>query len=528
VRRALGLLVLVAACARTGLLEGEADETGGPDDPPPECTTDADCVVTDLCAPPVCRIDAFASDGKPRCYPTVVRCDDFDACTADRCEPSTGACLHERPIDADGDGYIAPPTADMPASCGQPDCDDSDPGVRPGAGEVCDGKDNDCNDAVDDGFDYTNVEVEPRPVVPLERGRSTRGGLVWNGETYAFTYNTTGRKQSYFKLITSDGLDASAEVEVSQINADAYAGPVEWSGNSFFTAFWDARQAANYEVYVARFRSDGLKIQGSERRVTDAPDFSLNPAVVWTGDEYVVAWDDRRSRADGGFPQIFARRFSETGDPIGSEALVSPPGEPGEYPALALGERTLGLTYVTLNDEGVAEARFVALDFELEEAAPPVTLPISRFANAPAIAFAGGRYLVAWGSVLDRSVPGAAIHAASIDEDTSVVSGGHPVTFGFTFARAPALVSLGDRAFLVFSAAGADGAYELYAVTVSRTLVAGAGTRLTATPALSLFPYAARGSDGSIGIVFDETVETGTTSRRPYFMSVGCRSFVNP
>jgi hypothetical protein len=45
--------------------------------------------------------------------------------------------------DADHDGYGA---------CSG-DCDDNDPTVHPGAREVCDGKDNDCNGVCDDGFD---------------------------------------------------------------------------------------------------------------------------------------------------------------------------------------------------------------------------------------------------------------------------------------------------------------------------------------------------------------------------------------
>jgi hypothetical protein len=527
VRRALVLCVLLAGCARTGLLEGETDDgsAGSGGTTLPECRTSADCAVTDPCAPPRCI--SLGDGGEPdfRCVPEPVACDDLDECTVDRCDPESGACRHEPPPDADGDGFRAEPAGEIPVRCGPWDCDDADANVRPGAGEVCDGRDNDCNDAIDEGFDYTNVEVAPVPIAPAERGRATRGGLAWSGTAYGVTYNTTGRKQSYFKLLTTAGLDASAEVEVSHINADAYAGPVEWSGTSFFTAFADARQAANYEIYSARFRGDGLKIQDSEVRLTDAPDFSLNPAVLFTGDEYVVAWDDRRGRATGGFPQVFARRFSETGEPIGGEALVSAPGEWGEYPALALGERTLGLTYLTLGEGGVAESRFVALGRELDDAAAPVTLPGSRYANAPAIAFAAGRYVVAWGFVFEQSVPGAAIHLASVEEATNAVAGGHAATFGFSFARAPALVSLGDRAFLVFSGAGADGAYELHSVTVPPTLRTAAATQLTSTPALSLFPYAARGPGGSIGIVFDENVETGMTSRRPYFMSVGCRSF---
>jgi len=47
--------------------------------------------------------------------------------------------------DADGDGY------DVDGFCGPADCDDSDPNVHPGAPEVCDGKDSNC-----DGFQFPN------------------------------------------------------------------------------------------------------------------------------------------------------------------------------------------------------------------------------------------------------------------------------------------------------------------------------------------------------------------------------------
>ncbi len=60
-------------------------------------------------------------------------------------------------LDGDGDG--AGRDVSGPATCAQPagyaptndDCDDGDPSVHPGAPELCDGRDNDCNGTADDG-----------------------------------------------------------------------------------------------------------------------------------------------------------------------------------------------------------------------------------------------------------------------------------------------------------------------------------------------------------------------------------------
>jgi len=50
--------------------------------------------------------------------------------------------------DNDGDGYISVPS-------GGDDCDDTNPNINPGASEVCDGVDNDCNGQIDEGVKTT-------------------------------------------------------------------------------------------------------------------------------------------------------------------------------------------------------------------------------------------------------------------------------------------------------------------------------------------------------------------------------------
>ena len=68
--------------------------------------------------------------------------------------------------DDDGDGFGDPTTstdACEPSGGWVPtsdDCDDADPYVYPGAEEICDGVDNDCNDTIDDGLESTTYYAD--------------------------------------------------------------------------------------------------------------------------------------------------------------------------------------------------------------------------------------------------------------------------------------------------------------------------------------------------------------------------------
>jgi hypothetical protein len=112
------------------------------------------------CPPPVrgphtCPADC--DDADPGVHPRAVeRCDTKDQdCDGDVDEaPLDPVVWHE---DADGDGFASvEPTrgCDPPADAGTEgtDCDDADAAVFPGAGEVCDYADDDCDGEVDEGL----------------------------------------------------------------------------------------------------------------------------------------------------------------------------------------------------------------------------------------------------------------------------------------------------------------------------------------------------------------------------------------
>jgi hypothetical protein len=102
---------------------------------------DSDPCTDDACAAVVGCTHTFNSDP----------CDDQDPCTMqDIC--SQGLCAG-MPLDSDGDGH-------QPISCGGQDCDDNDPDAYPGAEEVCDGDDDNCDGLIDMvGRDYCDYDA---------------------------------------------------------------------------------------------------------------------------------------------------------------------------------------------------------------------------------------------------------------------------------------------------------------------------------------------------------------------------------
>lgn len=138
---------------------------------PNDCKDDHECTV-DSCVDGLCRHVAGPNVGPTACPPgqfcevlsgcvpsmacaTTQQCLDAlgsDACKANiACNPEMAICTFTI-LDKDMDFHA-------PTVCGGGDCNDNNPAVFPGATEVCDGADNNCNMQNDDGATCGPLQV---------------------------------------------------------------------------------------------------------------------------------------------------------------------------------------------------------------------------------------------------------------------------------------------------------------------------------------------------------------------------------
>ncbi|MEO8902493.1 MAG: MopE-related protein [Polyangiaceae bacterium] len=500
--------------ARTAILTSDASTDGGLDAPVVvACSTDPDCATGDACAGAQCR--------EGTCVPLPVTvCNDNNECTTDTCDSDNGKCTFTPlTMDLDGDGHNSPRPGfapGAPGSCGD-DCDDRSAAAHPGGVEVCDGVDNDCNGQIDEGATYGGVTPALR-VSSQAFDRASGSGLAFDGKNYGAIY--TGHiatSTSYFQGLARNGASVVAETRLSDINAETYAGSVLHNGSFFERSWEDARQDQNYEVYFNRFDSNGKKL-GPDLRVTNAANFSLNSSLAWNGTETLLVWDDRRFEQQAPDTRIFGQRVAFDGSLVGGNIQLTNEGTQAEHPGIALGQQRVGVVFTSQQAATVVHALFLSTAPDFTNPSQLVDLGGTGVQSTNLVSL-GDRFLVAWDQNTSVAGYGPSIFGAIVDQNGNVLHAAQPLTSGATIARSFSLLSLGNRALLVW-ADNHDGNFEIYAETLGPNLeVLTPRVRLSFTPSDTFFPSASFGPNGDVGVLYQDWQ---TKFSQVYFVSMSC------
>jgi hypothetical protein len=517
VRRALVTSLLwVAALVSVATCGGRSElEVPPPLPPEPECDVDEDCPNFDSLCEPVRCVDPERYDGElpelpagvplpPRVCVVLepVDCDDNDPCTVDECDEDTGLCTYgPATFDLDGDGFNAPrpgTSPEDPDSCGE-DCNDASADAYPGNTEVCDGVDNDCNGIVDDGATFVPstpaTQISSAGVAP-----AGPGGLAFSGSGYMSIYTASMDGADMYQTALTPAGEKTEPIEqrFTFQNADSAGGPIVWVGDRYGVA-WQDRRDGVYEAYFTLLKEDGQKATADTRLSFAGSQFSVNVDLTWNGTEFIVAWQDDRS---GPFV-IYGQRVSVDGVPIGSNIELSGTASLNdESPSLASGQQTVGMAFAN----GAAGTQRVLFRTYEQTTLEPRTEPIQLSddqteAVYPQAVWNEDRYMIVW---YVRNSTNNAIFGATVDEDGVVLTPATPLTQpGFASSRYPSLLPLGDRALLVYSDDRDTGEYELYTRMIDAELAAITGEqRLTTAAFDSIYPITAFGADGDVGVLF--------------------------
>jgi hypothetical protein len=491
--------------------------------PQPPCFVDSDCpTFKNLCKPVYCDLAAGAEAGAPRngglCIDlTPVECDDNDPCTDDECVPKTGECKYEIATrDNDGDGFRGPRAGMLPGepgACGD-DCDDKSELAYPGATEVCDGVDNDCNGVVDDGATYIPLLNEPIRLSG-DIAPAGPGGLAWSGTSYAAAYTGTVEGFSIrVSMLAPTGDPLGPESPVVFQNGDNAGGPLVWIGDRYGIA-WQDRRSGDYEVYFTLLDEGGVKVL-PDTRLSFADGFSINLSLTWTGGEFIVVWQDERD----GFFDLFAQRLTIDGAPIGSNVKLTQATVVGnEAPNAAAGLATVGVAW-SPGDALQHFIQFQVFNQDLTPRSEEISLTTGTTDSVyPTVVWNKDRYVVAW---FDKTANPKAIYGAVVDEDGNVLVQPKPLTKPGSFrSRYPSLKPLGDRVLLVWSDdRDQNDGYELYTVMLDQNLEqSGIEQRVTFQKRDSIYPIATFGPDGNVGILFRDDREG---EQHVFFTRLGC------
>ena len=166
--------------------------------------------------------------------------------------------------------------------------------------------------------------------------------VAWNGTHYAIVWQDGApwsQQILRFRRITPENIAAGSIVDVGPAPGTAFT-PVIAAGGTTFGVAWQDRRNAESEIYFARFSAAGARI-GFEVRVTNAPGGSFDPTIAWSGAEWGLAWDDLRT----GDEEIWFGRVDATGVKVGSDLQVSNAAGHSRHPSIAWAGGKYGIAW---------------------------------------------------------------------------------------------------------------------------------------------------------------------------------------
>ncbi|ANM30078.1 hypothetical protein ABI59_11595 [Acidobacteria bacterium Mor1] len=385
-------------------------------------------------------------------------------------------------VDDDLDGFFAGDGCPAPL-----DCNDASAGIFPGALELCDGLDNDCDGELDEAPQCQRACEFPDGLfdgAPLQEG-GRDADIVWTGTEFALVWDGpeegTGSRVIYFARVSSDGPVVEPPIQLTTAEARATAPSLTWTGTQYgfsvfnnpsggrsvrfarldstgarigdevdlgdgffpstiwtgseFGLFWTTRLPdSTNELRFARIAADGTLLQGPVM-VDAAPSYS-GVSAVWTGSEYGLTW--HRTVGDG--LEVFFLRVDDLGNPIGVPLQLTS-GPDWMRDADLVWNGTEFAVVWRSRDNFVFSAVFQRIAANGTPIDAPIAINDAGSVGDVTLAWTGEEYAVVWAD--DRTLT-FHVYLARVDAAGSRLGGNARITAAEVLATSPRLVWNGE------------------------------------------------------------------------------------
>ncbi len=230
-------------------------------------------------------------------------------------------------VDRDGDGFGNPGVVTCPFGS-TTDCSDRSPTAFPGATEVCNGLDDNCNGQIDEAASCTracNAASESAltgALVPSGLD-SFQTALVWTGSEYGVAWEDHRNpgfdpSEVYFTTLTRQGGKIGPDINVSLDGAESREPALAWSGREI-GLLWN--ELVGSHVWFRRIDPSANTV-GMPRVVSNTLGSPEGTALAWSGRRFGAAWTEVVSETSS--RQLFFAALDEFGNIACGKVLLSP------------------------------------------------------------------------------------------------------------------------------------------------------------------------------------------------------------
>jgi hypothetical protein len=276
-----------------------------------------------------------------------------------------------------------------------------------------------------------------------------------------------GEWKVYGSRVTPQGtvLDPTG-IAISQAAYDQFSASVGFDGANFLVAWLDLRSGSESDIYGARVTPAGVVLDPSGIPISTAADWQEVPSLAFDGANFLVVWEDYRNGSDY---DIYGARVTPQGEVLDESGFVVSQAAYEQYaPALAFdGANFLVAWEDSRSDssEDIYGARVTPAGVVLDSSGITISMGAGERDN-PSLGFDGTDFLVVWEDY--RSESERDVYGARVTPGGTVFDGGPIVSQPGNQSCPRLCYGTGGQTFLMYQSwagnvGGKDyGAYRIW------------------------------------------------------------------